>query len=491
MGAGIIKNIIIGIILVILAFVVGSMAAEGARDSLLILGAIVGAFVLLYMGKNCWWLIFILPPVLGLLPMSGRLATIPVSYMICPIVLVYWLVLRAMGYVKVTWHNVIWMDLCSLGFSLYFAYTYYLHPVDVAIFSDYDTEFVGGKEYIFFLMAVVCYLVLSIVPCSLDRLEKVLKWAFLIQIAVVLACTVYTGNANQLGNTVYRWMACKYSLMGLIIAPWKLAILLFALATSFYGQREVLVMAGFTYYGISIIKRQFVLLLVATGLMVGLLTYLGSQDVLLLLPHRIQRTLYILPWLKVDKEVAKMAQGSADWRVVMWKWAMDPRTGYIRDYVWGDGFGQSTKLMRLNTIRANRGLMKAGEQEFFAETGVWHSGVFVALHRIGFVGLGIMIVWYLFAMFLIVRVCMHLDRQKKGFYLMFTTTPFIGSAFVYFISAGTFMYFFLQIHMVAVAKIAYSQAIKAGLMPQLFIKQHYIPLAIREMEPSLIRQSTR
>lgn len=483
MGAGLIKNIIIGIILVILAFVVGSMAAEGARDSLMTLGAIVGGFVLLYMGKNCWWLIFVLPPVLSILPL-GALDNIPFAYSICLVVLVYWLILRTMGYVKITWHGVIWMDLMTLALFLYFAYTYYCHPVELMIFSDYETEYVGGKEYVFCIAAAICYLVLSIVPCSLESLNKVLKWALIAQIAVAISYFAYRYNVglSRLGRIVYMALACKYSLVGLILAPWKLLILLFALSLTLYGQREVLIGAAFTYYGISFIKRQVILLLMATGLAIGFLTYLSSQDVLLLLPHRIQRTLYILPWMNIDKEVAKGAQHSAEWRVVMWKWAMDPRTRYIKDYVWGDGFGQSMKLMRLNTIQANRGQMQVGEQEFFAETGVWHSGVFTALHRVGFVGLGMIVLWDLFAIFLIIRVCMHLDKRKQGFYLMYHSTPFIGSVFVYFISAGTIVFFFSQFHLVAMAKIAYSQAIKTRIMPQLFTRQRYVPLAIREME---------
>lgn len=483
MGAGIIKNIIIGIILVVLAFVVGSMAAEGARDSLMVLGAIVGGFVLLYMGKNCWWLIFILPPVLSALPL-GFLESIPVAYSICAVVLVYWLILRMMGYARIVWHGVIWLDCLTLVLFLYYAYTYYCHPVEMMMFSDADTEFVGGKEYVFCIAAAICYLVLSIVPCSLERLNKVLKWALIAQILVVCLFLVKSrfSGLTGVGNIVYLAMACKYSLVGLVIAPWKLILLIFALSLTLYGQREVLVGAAFTYFGISMVKKQLILLALAAAATIGFLTYLSSENVLLLLPNRIQRTLYILPWLKVDPEIAKGAQHSSDWRVVMWKWAMDPRTKYIRDYVWGDGFGQSMKLLRIRTIMSNRGTMKGGDQEFFAEAGVWHSGVFTAIHRVGFVGLGLMLLWHVASIFMIVRICTVLDRRKQGFYLMYHTMPFVGFVFAYYISAGTIVAFFMKFHMVALAKIAYSQAIKEGIMPKLFTQQRYVPLAIREIE---------
>ena len=482
MGFGVIKNIIICFVLVVLAFVVGSMAADGARESLMLLGGIVGAFVLLYLGKNCWWLIFVLPPLLSSLPL-GILDSLPVAYLICIVVLIYWLILRMMGYVKVTWNGVVWMDVMTLVLFMYFAYTYYENPVELMIFSDDDTEYVGGKEYIFAIAAAICYLVMSIMPCSLNQLNKVLKWALIIQLVICVVSVLRYRSFMPIGYSVYKVLACKYSLVGLVIAPWRLILLILALGASMYGQREVLVRAAFTYIGISMVKRQMVLLVMCAAMVVGLLTYLSSQDVLLMLPGRIQRTLYLLPWLKIDEEIKTKAQHSSDWRKVMWGWALDPRTRYIRDYVWGDGFGVSMKMLRLNTILLNRGAVSVNDdQQRFAETGMWHSGVFTAIHRIGFVGLSLMIVWHLTAMFLIVRVCTVLDKRKQGFYLMFQTMPFIGNVFVYYISAGTIANFFSQFHLLAMAKIAYSEAIKSGIMPPLFSRRQYIPLAIRDIE---------
>ena len=483
MGTGIIKNIIISLILMVLAFVVGSMAADGARGSLLILGGIVGAFFLLYLGKNCWWLIFVLPPLLSNIQL-WYFSTIPPSYLVCAVVLVYWLLLRMMGYVKVVWHGVAWMDLLTLLLFVYYAYTYYLNPVELMAFSDADTEYVGGKEYVICLSAAVCYLALSIVPCTLERLHAVLRWAFFAQLAIcaLMLIRYKLGGLGYVGNIVYVSMACKYTLLGLVMAPWKLILMILALSLTLYGQREVLLKAGFLYIGISVVKKQLVLLTLAAGLIVGLLTYLSSENVLLLLPDRIQRTLYILPWMNIKRELAEQAQHSSDWRKEMWTWAMDPRTRYIRDYVWGDGFGISMKLLRLTTISLNRGAVTFSDQQRFAETGVWHSGVFTALHRVGIVGLSIMVIWNIAALFLIARICAVLDKRKQGFYLMYFTMPFWGLSFTYYISAGTIVLFFSNFHLVAMAKIAYSEAIRTGIMPRLFTRQQYIPLAIREME---------
>lgn len=483
MGSGLIKNIVISIILVVLAFVVGSMAADGARDSIMVLGGIVGAFLLLYMGKNCWWLIFLVPPLVSFLPL-GILRSLPLHYSLSAVVLVYWLVLRAMGYVRVVWHGVVWMDLITFVFFAYLAYTFYAHPVELMMFSGTDAEYVGGKEYLFALAALACYLSLSIIPCTLDQLNKVLRYTFLIQIGLVVLVLAWKrlGGLGSLGGFLYMTLACKYSLWGLIMAPWRLIILVLALSFTLYGQREVLLGAAGTYLGISLVKKQLTLLTLMGGAAYGLLMYCSSENLLILLPERIQRTLYIVPWINIDKQVAQAAQHSSDWRKEMWRWAMDPRTRYIKDYTWGDGFGQSMKGLRLTTINLNRGRVSGGDQERFAEAGVWHSGIFTAIHRIGFVGLGLMTLWFGAGALLIVRVCMALERRKQGFYIMFYTMSFFGKIFVYYISAGTFMFFFNTFYYVAVAKIAYSEALKTGLMAPMFSRPRYVPMVYREAE---------
>lgn len=501
MGGALIKNVVIAVILVVLAFVVGSLAADGAKESLGVIAACVGIFVLLYMGKNCWWLIFLLPPVLEQFPVIVTRG-LPMAYIVCSVIFVYWLLMRLMGYVRVTWHGVWWMDLATFVLIAYYALTYYWHPVSLTVLG-YDVDYVGGKEYVWCVFAFICYLTLSIVPCSLEDLHKVLKYAFFISLICCLIHTESTfrtedggfegfaegvsgGRYNPftaIGALAFQMMVCKYSLLGIVLSPWKLVFITLALlGVLMCGFRESLVRTGAFLIFASIVKRQLTILVLMALCCYALLLYLSSENLLLRAPYGVQRVLSSVPGVKVNESIRKEAAHSSSWRVVMWKWALDPRTRYIKDYVWGDGFGQSVYLLKLTTINLNRGRVTVGDQQRFAEGGVWHNGFITSLHRVGIVGWGIMLLWWLCGTFLVLRVCKALSGRKEQLYIMYTVLSLPTNLVWFHISAGTVPKFFGTFYLAAVAKVAYCGALRAGVMLPLFTQKRYIPLMVQDME---------
>ena len=117
-GAGF-RSLIIFLLLAILAFVAGSLASENAVGALAPTGIILGLFFLIYLGKNCWVLVFIVPPVLSVVDLPF-LKGFPLAYVVCGIVLFYMLILYMMGYVKIKWNGVLLIDIATLIFYLYF-----------------------------------------------------------------------------------------------------------------------------------------------------------------------------------------------------------------------------------------------------------------------------------------------------------------------------------------------------------------------------------
>lgn len=499
MSGALIKNVVIAIILVVLAFVVGSLAADGAKESLGVIAACVGVFVLIYMGKRCWWLIFLLPPLLDhvSLPVINKL---PVAYIVCFVILVYWLVMRMMGYVRVTWHGVWWMDVMTLVTLIYYACTFYWHPVSLAVFG-YDTEYVGGAIYAWCVAAALAYCAFSIIPCSLEELGRILRYAFYLSVGVEVFCTsswsFNTGYSaamevasndrfgifTNLGQMLFQWMICKYSLLGIVTSLWKIGLLLIAVfAIILSGFRESLVRVTAFLLFVSVARRQLTLLVCSFAAAYGLLLYLSSEEILVHAPFGVQRVLSMVPGVKVDEAIKRNAEGSSDWRVVMWKWALDPRTGYIKDYVWGDGFGQSVYLLKLTTINLNRGRENYGDQQRFAEEGIWHNGFISSMHRVGLVGWGLMIIWWLCGTFLVLRTCYALRHRTERLYIMYTVM-FVPVQLVWMhISAGNCVSFFQTFYYVAITKIAYCCALKLGLMTPLFTRTHYVPLMVRDIE---------
>lgn len=498
---GAFKNIVIFLLLAILAFVAGSLASDGAQAAMMPIVLIVGTFFLIYLGKNCWWLIFLVPPVMALMDLS-MLKQFPFPFVICGVVLIYWLLMSVMGYVKTTWNGFAPLDILNGVLLVYFLSTWIMNPVTLKIFTSITDEGyanVGGKEYFWGIGCVVAYLALSLIPITLNTLIKVLKWTFLVSLGMaVLMCAkglvLGGGYSTELaettryspfagvGNVTFYYLFAKFPVIGIVVSPWKLVLVMGAcMAIAMTGFRENILNAVVYVYSLSFVHRQVVLLVCSCFAVWGFLVYLSNEKMLDDLPYGAKRVLTAVPGVEIeDKEITSGAEHSLEWRFEMWRWALTPSEGYIKDYVWGDGFGQSMYQLRLTTISMNRGMMGGGDQRFFAETGVWHSGVITAIHRTGFVGLGIIIIWSLGCFFYIFRVCFALKSVKGREFIYLAIMPFIGEMVLFYASAGTFQKLFDTIfYTAALAKVVCSVAMKEGLMTPLFVRKIYVPMMHR------------
>lgn len=498
----VIRSIIVAILLAALSFIAGSLAADGAQQALIPAIAVLGVFFLLYLGKNCWWLVFLAPPLLGLMDLSF-LRNLPVSFLLCGIILVYWLLMFIMGYVKVVWNGVIWMDLVTLIFVAYFLYGYVRHPVTLAVFQDItDTsnEDIGGKEYIWCLAACMAYVAISIIPNTVSSLLRVFKYVFILSFILTvlmtfrglasgggysaeLAATSNYSPFGAIGGTIWMYLLAKYSIFGLVAAPWRFVLLALAgFCSAMGGKREDMILS-LAYAGCCFaVHRSLVVVCILGACTYGMLLYMSSEKILYDLPYGVQRVLSMVPGMDIKKEIRDQAGHSWTWRVEMWEQALEPRSGYIKDYVWGDGFVQDVRQLRLTTIALNRGAIGAGNQRFFMETGTWHSGIITSIHRIGYVGLVLTAIWSLCACFMTMRVAFALLKKKGYEFAYYTILGVPGLLLLFYGSAGTFLKFFGFFYQVAVAKVLYSLAIKEGLLNNLFDRSIYVPLMLQEAQ---------
>ena len=183
------KSLIIFALLAIFAFIAGSLASENTTSALAPMAIVLGLFFLIYLGKNCWILVFIVPPVLSTIDLS-ILRNFPVAFLVCGVVLVYMLLLNMMGYFKLKWNGVAVIDIMTVILCVYFLSTWVRHPVTIQAFTsitDFGSDtMVGGREYVWCLGAIVCYISLSLVPIKLPTLLKTMKWTF--WFSFVVAC---------------------------------------------------------------------------------------------------------------------------------------------------------------------------------------------------------------------------------------------------------------------------------------------------------------
>lgn len=510
MGAGAVKAIVVLLFLAALGFVAGSLAADGAKQVLIPMGLLVGAVGLLCLGKHCWVLVFVLPPVFSLLDIS-LLASFPVAYLMAGVLLVYWLLMYVMGYVRITWHSVPVLDVINLVFILYFLSTWLRHPVTINALvnpiTDSGYAVVGGKEYIWCVAAACCYIFMSIIPLDTKTIGRLLKVVFWVSLVLIFFTTVKNlifksptpvGGVQfeaeeverdfsyyNIAKTLYGYLLCKYSFLGIVCSPWKIALLvgsLFAIAMS--GFRSNLMRAGLTMLLTQYVHRQLLLVIFPCLIGYGALLYFSTdRGIMDVLPKGIKRVMTAFPGVEIDdKGLARAAQNSLDWRYEMWEWALNPNMGYIKDYVWGDGFGLSSYVHRMQRININRRKIFWGDNRIFAQNGVWHSGYITAIHRTGYVGLALVIVWcVIFALFAL-RLCVNIRDVSNREYYLYYILPVVPETLMFFISAGTYNAIFNMFFTMALTKVVYSLAIKEGYMRPMFEKNRYLPIMLQEIE---------
>lgn len=502
MQNAIVKNVLACLILVVLCIVIGAEIAESKEVSFGIIAALVGGCFMLWLGRRCWMLIFLVPPVMELIPLSGKLATIPVSYLVGLVVLVYWFVMWGMGYVRLRWRRMFVLDIAVLAIFLYMVCSFIRNPVSMAVFG-WETDYVGGKEYVFCILAVLFYITVSCIPCPRDQVTSVLRWCVRLCmvaccLAIVMGLVGYVGGGDDLqeaatggrfGMFLQLGMYGIYLLYGqhpmsrVLFSPVLFLGCMFSCAGILLsGWREQMLGSAIITTALAHVKRELWCLILIFLAFYGVLLYLSKEEMMDNWPYGIQRSISILPGVEVSDEVERDANGSSDWRIVMWEWALDPRTGYIKDYVWGDGFGISVDFMRRETTALMRQGKRYNLREQFAATGVWHNGAITTIHRLGLVGLGLVTLVIFVTGVTILRTCYALRGTPLYLPALFLILPYVAQFVLFYISAGTIVKFFNSFVYVAMTKFFYCEARESGLLIPLFTRQRYIPLAIQSHE---------
>ncbi len=506
MGGNLFKTIIAILMLALLAFLAGSLAADGAKQALVPVGLIIGLFVLLYLGKNCWWLVYaasVLTPLLGISVCRG----LPIGYSLSVVLLLYWCAMYVLKRVKITWHSLWLLDIMTGVLLLYFLITWIRHPVYIDILVDEllvdgDVK-VGGRPYVWAVLSMALYVFISIVPIKVEVFFKVLKVISIV--AVVLAFlkigkVLFTsGMGGGIDGTdvlsdrisdfayysrlIYMFLISKYSIWGCCISPWKFFLIGFSvLGMAVSGGRTVIMDAAVSLIMLQCVRRKLFVFILFAVFAYGALVYATSERLMEGLPYGVKRVLSPLPGIEFEDNYAvEDAKYSIEWRVEMWRWALTPSMGYINDYIWGDGFGLGAAMLRERDVRRSRGYDVLTQKDF-AVMGGWHSGPITAIQTIGCVGLGILLIWSIIVMYYSIRLAFSIRGLKNHEYVYFYSIPIIAMLFQFYVSAGTFDLIFSYFINILIVKIAYVLVRERGLIQPLFARKLYVPLMHREAD---------
>lgn len=501
MGNNGVKNIILMVILVVLSFFLGIQASDGAKTPIMIISALVGIFGLLYLGKRSWWIMFLAEPLLPLLPPSLFLTNYAVTAaMICSGLLMYWLVMRVMGYVQIKWQGFFPLDFILGIFVIYMCITFYRRPVGIGFLGEYF-ENVGGIIYVVMIFVTLGYIARSIIPLTYETGTKLVKLLFRITFiahVLILLKSLVEGHATiieeaqssrfamlaPLSIFIFYYILASKSFIQIISSFKSSAILCFCvIGLLVSGWRSRLATFIVTVGGIVFLKREMCLYAIAASGAYGVLLFLSHEHILEELPFGMQRTLCAVPGhLNVKKSIRRDAEASSRWRKVMWRWAMDPRTHLINNYIIGDGPGDDKAAIHRSNLAVMRGTLQFGDQRTFAARGTWHSGWVTVIHRLGIVGLGIVIIAQLSGFVLIVIVYRAYEKTPLQKYVLPLLAPNIGNIAGFYISTGTLESFLIDMFSLNLAKILYVQARERGMVPNFFRQKTYIPMVIQDLE---------
>lgn len=500
MGNSVVRNLIGLLILIVLSFTVGIMAADSAKSAAMIIFVITGIIGLIIMGKHVWVALFLLPPVCWVLPPVGG---VRMDHVLYAMVLCCWLLFRMLGYVKFTWRKLIGADLFVLAFLILMAVSFYRYPVSLTFLKlvfGYQSELVGAAPYIAFIAFFISYICFSCIPFEKKVLLKLLKWHLIIllvcqSISVVIALAwkdawqdedgVRYPMFTAWGRTIFIAVYCSAPFLKLMASPKAIFLLMLSILASFVsGSRGHLLGTGIIAFTTIIIKREYYVILIGLVIMGGTLSILSASNVLSQMPYTIQRPLSMIPGINIDNNIKRGADSTATWRFEMWKWALDPRTELIKNYMFGDGFGISSSYLGRSGRAVRRGSLEFGNKRDFALTRNWHSCFIYTLQSLGWVGVFVSFFCYVYATFMMYKINTALKETPYFMYSMLYT-GYTVYYFSYFFSVSTMQIFFNRhLLMLAYLKVFYHIAVDEGkIIPNrsrakykpLLIKQHSVP----------------
>lgn len=499
MENGGIKNIVLIALVVVFSFFVGSLATEGFTTALMPIVMIIGAFALLYLGKNSKYLIFFVPRVLPLLGIS--FGSISSASLIADGVLIYWMFLRFMGYVRFKWISLPLMDTLVLLMFLHGCDTFYRHPVAVLALG-LQTDVMGGSDYVACLAGTLAYIAISCIPFTALELCKTYRLIVFINIGVA-ALQVIRGSSSgsyegqsfaeaarssrftlftALSQTLFQFIYAFNPIGKIIKSPAKMIVMLLCvLGVLLGGWRGTLIAFALTIFALSFFKRELTLIVVLGGFVYAGLLMLSSEHAFDDLPFGVQRSLCSIPGVHVSKAVENNAEGSSEWRKEMWRWAMDPRTRYIKDYVWGDGPGTSISGSKRYMTAVMRGVQDYGDNRHFARTGIWHSGWITMMHRFGIVGLALTIALQLTWLAYVVLTAMRYRSTAYYPYIILFLSSVLPVVVMYHLGAGVAADVFATFVNMAMCKQLYVKAHELGRDDSFFRSEPYTPLMIQDI----------
>lgn len=505
MGDGAVKAIVLVMTLVVISVMVGAQVSDGLADSVGafgIIAAVLGAFGVLLLGRKCWYLLFFLPTLalnapLGMATIAGENLA-PVGFALGDAVLLLGIMGASMGYVRFRWRFLWPLDIIVLVLFCCMVASFIRYPTSVNGLDLGFGDAIGGKEYLWCIAAMLYYIAASCMPGTWEEFRRVLKYCFWLLVGSQLLYAVWRlksggmGLLHEHGNPAFRTLAPAliYYLyastpLSQFFTSLKKMISICAVfgASLLNGGRESFLTICLTCSVLSFVKREFLQLLVCGVGLYAVMYSLAVTDALLVFPRGVVHVVLSVPGVPDLHNTGAEGRASEEVRKQMWTAAMDPHTGLIRDYVWGDGFQTSRSAIERGNIarlRGQRMLHSGNVAAALAAAGSFHNGLISTIHRIGAVGACIVYTLFIVGLFVLMQMARAYRHHPDFPVMMVFSLPFAGLALSYSVGTQTLVHAFAGFQYLAVVKVLYCFAREQGLLLPAFVNRAYIPMMIQE-----------
>jgi len=285
------------------------------------------------------------------------------------------------------------------------------------------------------------------------------------------------------GMIILKFFIAKYSMIGVLVSPLKLAFALFGCVLFLFSGHRLYVIHSFCFIlCISVFYRQVIFIAFLTILAWGGLVMFSQLHVLERLPYTFQRSIASVPGVTVNETAEFGADASLLFRYKLWENAFDNRKGVIKDYVWGDGYKMYMSKLKRTEYLISMNKLKNPEIRV-AENGNWHAGWLNVIYRVGIVGLVLVSFWFSIALVFVFRVCKIVQFLDGKEYIYMQLLSFPGIVLIFYWGDGTWGQLFGEvIYIVSIVKLAYVYARDEGMMKPMFQRKSYVPLMVEANE---------
>lgn len=488
-----------GLSLAFVLLILGTTSAMDLTASILIIGGIVGLFSAILMGKNIWWLLIFATA------STFRWVGMPAVMLLSAVVFPFLCALAIIGRINLKWGKLWFLDIAVLIFVLLFVNSYINHPVGLAWTAALGLDFdeVGGRDFILLFFAVLAYIIFSSIRTSLQELNKLFGWCIWVAVAFILIkflrglISFTSGSVEQSQQLSFEesrdssfslasylltiFVLCRYSVKEILFSYWRIPILIICAGGVFMsGGRIVSANYIAACSLVLFFKKKIGVLFICGVTGYGALLIMSEAGFIKeKLPHGIQRSLSFLPGVDVNTKYS--GKGTVDWRFILWEMAFDKNKGYIKNRMWGDGFGVKRKHIREQSIILNRGgIYGQSDMEFFALNGVWHNGAITTIHRLGYIGLCLTVYLMICMFYVFYRAVRSVINSPSGYIAPYIFIPQCSIFIVWSMAHFTLAQIISAIAYAGLAKLIYTTALREKAIAPLWTRRHYVPLMLRE-----------